>query len=179
MNIFVLDENPTQAAKWHNDTHSVKMILETAQMLCSVHHVHKTNITNQIYRLTHQNHPCNVWARTNTANYEWLCVLGNSLCNEYTERYGKIHKSQSMIELCSNNIPNSLSKSLSTTNFALAIREEIFDFCYVKNNPVQSYRNFYLLDKRGGKHETWKQNKPSWWIDSLDDAKKFIRSTNQ
>lgn len=35
MNIFVLDPNPRIAAKYHCDKHVVKMILETAQMLCT------------------------------------------------------------------------------------------------------------------------------------------------
>ena len=39
MNIFVLDENPQVAAEMHNDKHVVKMILETAQLLCGVHHM--------------------------------------------------------------------------------------------------------------------------------------------
>ena len=39
MNIFVLDENPQIAAQMHNDKHVVKMILETAQLLCGVHWV--------------------------------------------------------------------------------------------------------------------------------------------
>ena len=39
MNIFFLDENPTLSAQYHVDKHVVKMILETAQLLCSVHHV--------------------------------------------------------------------------------------------------------------------------------------------
>lgn len=179
MNIFILDNDPIQAAKWHNDTHVVKMLLETAQILSSVHKLYNTNISNQVYRLTHHNHPCNVWARTSTANYEWLSLLGKSLCTEYTERYSKIHKSQQLIELCSANVPNNLINHNSISGFALAIREEIFDLCYVKNNPVQSYRNFYMIDKRGGKHETWKQNKPFWWIDSLSEAKEFVISTHQ
>ena len=39
MNIFFLDENPTLSAKYHADKHVFKMILETAQLLCSDHHV--------------------------------------------------------------------------------------------------------------------------------------------
>ena len=39
MNIFVLDENPYLAAQYHNNKHVVKMILETAQLLSTAHHV--------------------------------------------------------------------------------------------------------------------------------------------
>lgn len=38
MNIFMLDSNPELAAQYHYDTHIVKMILESAQILCTVNH---------------------------------------------------------------------------------------------------------------------------------------------
>ena len=37
MNIFVLDEDPVKAAEYHCNKHVVKMILESAQMLSTVH----------------------------------------------------------------------------------------------------------------------------------------------
>ena len=37
MNIFYLDEDPLVAARYHCDKHVVKMITETAQMLCTAH----------------------------------------------------------------------------------------------------------------------------------------------
>lgn len=36
MNIFYLDSDITQCARFHCDKHVVKMILESAQILCSV-----------------------------------------------------------------------------------------------------------------------------------------------
>ena len=39
MNIFALSSEPKEAARWHNDKHVVKMITETAQMLCTAHRV--------------------------------------------------------------------------------------------------------------------------------------------
>jgi hypothetical protein len=69
MNIFFLDENPTLSAKYHVDKHVVKMILETAQLLCSVHHV-TDQVTDQVpYKLSHKNHPCAIWARESLSNY--------------------------------------------------------------------------------------------------------------
>ena len=37
MNIFYLDHDHTTCAKYHNDKHCVKMILEYAQLLCTAH----------------------------------------------------------------------------------------------------------------------------------------------
>ena len=39
MNIFFLDFDTKKCAKYHCDKHVVKMILETAQLLCGVHHM--------------------------------------------------------------------------------------------------------------------------------------------
>ncbi len=39
MNIFVLDWDIKKCVKYHVDKHVVKMILETAQLLCGVHHM--------------------------------------------------------------------------------------------------------------------------------------------
>jgi len=41
MNIFILDEDLEQCAKAHVDKHCVKMILESAQMLCTAHWINK------------------------------------------------------------------------------------------------------------------------------------------
>ena len=158
MNIFVLDENPQVAAKMHNDKHVVKMILESAQLLCGVHHMTDPLTTEQVpYKLSHKNHPCSIWARQCVENYIWLCDLGLALCEEYTYRYGKRHKSQDIIEWCLINKPN-LKENSDITPFALAMPDE----CKTKT-AVESYRLYYLTHKRD--MSTWKnRNKPEWFI---------------
>jgi hypothetical protein len=79
------------------------MILETAQLLCGVHWATGGDAP---YRLSHKNHPCAIWARESYSNYVWLTDLGFALCNEYQNRYGKIHKSKSILEWCLVNRPN-------------------------------------------------------------------------
>ena len=91
MNIFVLDYDTKVCAQMHCDKHCVKMILETAQLLCGVHHMTGGEAP---YGLSHKNHPCLIWARECIENYVWLCDLGIELCKEYTHRYGKIHSCQ-------------------------------------------------------------------------------------
>lgn len=146
MNIFFLSLNPILAARYHGNKHVVKMILETAQILYSVWH-----LTSSIkfgpdsidpYRLTHKNHPCNIWARECTANYIWLCDLGLALCKEYTYRYKKIHKTEQHIRWLSENIPN-IRKQCSITPPALAMPDEY----KVSGDPVQSYRNVMRGEK--------------------------------
>jgi hypothetical protein len=114
MNIFILDQNPIKAAEYHCDKHVVKMILESAQMLSTVHHIAfirsknldipdfkgqkkiteycKTNnpFANDIYSVSHLHHPCTVWSYESLENYIWHSALSLSLCMEYTKRYKKI-----------------------------------------------------------------------------------------
>ena len=41
MNIFILDKDIEKCAEAHVDRHVIKMILESAQMLCTVHWIDK------------------------------------------------------------------------------------------------------------------------------------------
>ena len=96
MNIFYLSEDPILCAKYHNDSHCVKMILEYAQLMCTAHReldvISKGSLMDvTLYKATHKNHPSAVWVRESRANYEFLHKLFSALCNEYTRRYGKIH----------------------------------------------------------------------------------------
>jgi hypothetical protein len=153
MNIFVLDENPTTCAQYHCDKHVVKMILETAQLLCGVH----WSVGSEApYKLSHKNHPCSIWVRECIENYVWLCDLGLELCKEYTHRYGKVHKSQQIIEWCMTNLPN-IKENGTMTSFALAMPDE-----YKVDSTVESYRNYY----RGAKTSfaVWKNRSvPEWY----------------
>lgn len=96
MNIFFLDRDPKEAAKFHCDRHVVKMILETAQILSAVHDRYGTH-KEGMYKPTHKNHPSTLWAGDSEANYYWLLLLGYALCGEYTRRYGKVHKTEAIL----------------------------------------------------------------------------------
>jgi hypothetical protein len=155
MNIFILDLDVKKSAQYHVDKHVVKMILETAQLLCGVHHM-TDQVTDQVpYKLSHKNHPCSIWTRDSMSNYLYLCEIGLALCDEYTYRYGKRHKSQDVIEWCIMNKPNISDKGF--TEPAKAMPEE-----YKVDDVVESYRNYY----RGAKKDfaTWKmRNVPEWF----------------
>jgi hypothetical protein len=89
MNIFVTDLDPVACAQALDDKRVIKMILESAQMLSTAINVLGGKGP---YKTTHANHPCSVWARTSNANYYWLLNHFQALCDEYSSRYGKIHK---------------------------------------------------------------------------------------
>jgi hypothetical protein len=93
MNIFITDKSPCKSAENLDDKRVVKMILESAQMLSTAHHELNSPVKEHVYRPTHVNHPCNVWVRATKGNYVWLYEHFVALCEEYTKRFGKIHKS--------------------------------------------------------------------------------------
>jgi hypothetical protein len=163
MNIFILDKDIKKCAQYHCDKHVVKMILETAQLLCGVHHM-TPQVAPQVapqvpYKLSHKNHPCAIWARESFSNYVYLCELGLELCKEYTHRYGKRHKSLDVILWCIVNRPNIPDKGL--TEPAKAMPDE-----YKVKSVVESYRNYYRGAKSG--FASWKMREtPEWFTFNL------------
>lgn len=93
MNIFYLHKDPVKAANVQYNKHVVKMILESAQMLCTAHHCYGSSEqkANVPYRQAHLNHPSTVWARKSISTYMWLYDHMIALGKEYTKRYGKEH----------------------------------------------------------------------------------------
>ena len=161
MNIFFLHMIPRICAIMHADKHVVKMILETQQILCSVHLLTDSKYVPP-YKLTHKNHPCNIWARSSTRNYKWLVKLGLELCKEYTYRYGKIHKCQTYIEEMKKNIPP--IPRIGFTPPAQAMPDE-----YKSKDVVESYRAYYYFEKM--QLHSWKKRDVPYWIE--DTRKQF------
>ena len=96
MNIFYLDKDPYKAAEFQYNKHVVKMILESAQMLCTAHHHYDPFGDTYIeipYKKAHYNHPSTIWCRENKNHYRWLYNHMIALGQEYTARYGKEHLS--------------------------------------------------------------------------------------
>ena len=162
MNIFVLNEDTQACARAHVDAHVVKMILESVQMLCTakrvsdgiLYHDKTSNgrsikrwllqddiLETTLYKATHINHPCNVWLRESSENYWWLWSLAHDLSEEYTHRFGKVHKSSLLLPLLHDNPP--CLKLKPRTPFSLAMPAKYKE----PGDPIQSYRNYYALDK--------------------------------
>jgi len=131
------------------------MILEQNQLLTTVHHMSGTDPESIPYKKTHYNHSCSIWARKSLTNYRWLLQATRELCKEYTYRYGKIHKSERVLEWCEENLPN--IPNLGLTPFAQAMPDE-----YKNPDPVKAYRAYYLGEKR---HLfVWKNRPIPYWI---------------
>lgn len=165
MNIFYLSNSSEECAKFHVDRHVVKMILEYCQLLSTAHRIldgvetqakSKTGrnvkrwvlngeLDNILYSATHISHPSAVWVRQSAANYDWLVHLLMDLCEEYTYRYGKVHKCQEIglvyaLRIYPKNIPN--DKAFTEPTPAMP------DDVKVPGDSIASYRNYYINNKK-------------------------------
>ena len=142
MNIFYLSEDPNQAAKMMYNKHVVKMILESAQLLCTAHIISDGEAADVPYKATHKNHPSAIWARESVSNYIWLYDHMIALGNEYTRRYGKKHLT---ILKCSGALckaPNNITK-VDLTPMPQCMPDQY----KVPGNSVEAYWNYYEAEK--------------------------------
>jgi hypothetical protein len=161
MNIFYLDEDPILAAQAQCDAHVVKMILESAQMLCTAAHVALQASGRESvvvpYRSTHINHPSAVWVRQDALHAEWLVDHARALGEELTFRFGSVHASIAVIDAI---WPVLLDLMPFGTFKAppLAMPDE-----FKGRDPVASYRAYYRAKRDGGmKWRYTKRPAPAW-----------------
>jgi hypothetical protein len=177
MNIFYLDHNQQLCAEWSVDSHCVKMILESAQLLSTAHRVidgseyiddggkrkvkrwrldDDRNVT--LYSATHVNHPSAVWCRETDTNYLWLWSLLNEYCKEYTYRYGKTHKVEADGLLYDLRYPPHKIKNAGLTEPPSAMDPKYI----ISKDPIINYRNYYKVGKI---HlHKWKNREAPKWI---------------
>ena len=160
MNIFVLDKNPSVAASMHCDKHVPKMILETAQMLSTAHHVYDTPQAPLVYKKAYLNHPCTIWIRESKANYGWAWTLYHELLVEFRKRRGKYHKSGELIHDRADT-PSEMP-NIGPTPFAQAMPDE-----YKQEDAVEAYRAYYMGDNAAFAMWDWPTAQtPYWWKNS-------------
>ena len=171
MNVFALHSNPKMAAVYHCDKHVVKMILESAQILSTVHQIspgeHSEKIASNLYRQTHQRHPCVLWALQSQGNYDWLVQLSFALNAEFRYRYGKTvdHASVRVLNAVKSTYPSFGEVNPALRPFALTMPAEARlrgDGNHSIQEAVDSYRNYYRLEKRAIAQWTGRP-KPHWW----------------
>ena len=159
MNIFYLDKCPYKAAELQYNKHVVKMILESAQMLCTAHHVdiHGKDVP---YKIAHKNHPSTIWCRQSKPHYEWLYNHMIALGREYNKRYGKIHLSITKCGDFLSKPPAYLKDALygDPVDMPQAMPDEYKNDC-----SIQAYWNYYIGEKHVVAHgsETIYKTRPN------------------
>ena len=175
MNLFLLAIDPTECALAHSDKHVVKMILEATQMLTTAWHCAMLPLvwTFVPYKATHVNHPCTIWTRQSLENYNWHLELMACLLWEYTRRYNKTHKSVELYQWLLHNTPLHFPQQ-GRTPFPICMKDEY----KVGDDPIQSYRKYYIKDKvRFAKWEP-RAETPDWFKQGVLNESRANTKTN-
>ena len=201
MNIFIVDRNPTVAAKMLCDQHVVKMVTEGAQMLSTCHRVLDGKMAmgssnsgkrqvprytlddsreDLLYHAVHFQHPCNIWIREDVIHYEWLVLHTLALSEEYTKRFRKTHACHALVKFFVEvpspiNMPRPLRGDV---NGKRLLGNHPFVQAmpdeYKDADPVKAYRNFYIGGK--SKFARWRFTTPPKWY--TDATAKSVRSVS-
>jgi len=175
VNIFFVDNCPIKAAQSLCDKHVNKMITESAQLLANCYLLDV--LTDECCPRTKNgnvrchsyfNHPCSVWVRTSLSNFSWLVRHAFALCQEKLFRTGKQHFCWQFIAWCMQHPPDLNDIGLTIPAFAFGTYMYLSD----ENNPVQSYRNYYMAskryDKNGNKMDVYSVRKRPDWFEELE-----------
>ena len=130
-------------------------------MLCTAYHEQGIDAP---YRPSHRNHPSSIWTRQSFDNFQWLIEHAYGISDEYTARYGKIHKSLEVLKWCEDHIHKLSFNSYDLTKFAIAISPD--SICrtlpeFNEDDPVLCYRLYYFFDK--AHLASWKNQDPPYW----------------
>jgi len=176
MNIFFLSMSPKQCARWHADIHIVKMIVETAQLLCNVHHrqqdhclppyVEKSAIPYKESAAGHAKLGSMIWVAESLGNYRWAVQLGLALCAEYNKGRGRAagkttqHRTQGVLEWLEVHEPNfAKTRRLPVKQKHLAMPDQF----KTAISSVEAYRDYYY-SKRQTMKMLWPSGRtPGWW----------------
>jgi hypothetical protein len=154
LNIFVTNACPKKCAEFLDSARLRKMVLETAQLLSSA--IQLCGYTgSDVYKITHKNHPSNVWCRTSQGNYKWLLAHFKALCEEYTLRAGKTHASSKLLPVLEAN--THLLPEGNQTPFSNNARNLTKGVDFTHESDVHIAYQLYL----GSRWETDKRE-PTW-----------------
>ena len=184
-NIFYLSHDPTLAARWHCDQHINKMPIELCQMLVTARILNGELTIEQVSMIaenlsashsrptlfeqltydeefkTHytprmRNHPCAVWVKECWYGMQYTELLLRELGEEYTRRYHRRHKSVTFYD----SLPQ---RPLAThRRRKLPVPLAVKDHARYPDNPVRTYREFYIKDK--ARFAKWAHTPPPpWW----------------
>lgn len=152
MNIFITSKCPIESAKLMDDKRLIKMCLESAQILSTVLYEYGYK---KAYRPCYQNHPATKWTQKSRGNYKWVLDHFKALCDEYTYRFGKIHKSSRLYGYFKHGLDSLPEGDL--TNFYNGASNKSLGISFKHLQDVPKAYKLYLMER-------WKTDKrePKW-----------------
>ena len=174
MNVFYTSEDPQQAAIWHCDKHCRKMILEYTQQLITARvmkgELTASNVTEdclredgnlKYYTYRMRNHPCCVWVRHDRKGFVYVSQLLYWLCKEFEYRWDKKHSTE---RYYFDALPKAdLDKLFPHRRKTKAVPTAVSGNTIIPNNPVETYRLFYMTKQDRWDLKWTRREKPPWF----------------
>jgi hypothetical protein len=165
MNIFMTSKSPRECAQALDDLRLNKMILETAQILCTaLPELYSVPTDAILYKPTHRNHPSVRWAVNSKSNFTWLVHHFYYLNSEREMRTRKTHLSYAKLWDLFCDVAagygyqnrDDIGPYVAISN--ITIREQF------KDDPYEMYREWLRTKWAHDKREpTWiKRGQPDW-----------------
>lgn len=187
MNIFAIYRCPEQAARHLVDSHTVKMVLESAQMLANCFSPDllagddcPRTKAGTVRKYAHYNHPCSKWVRESRDNMVWLCTHALALDKERLERSMLRVRKHLQLKAEGESYNKAIANCCPAAHHCISFINWVLTHLHMSHVPegpltefaqampdgfkcedsVQAYRNLYIYGKR---HlHIWTRNKPHW-----------------
>ena len=150
MNIFHLDTDAEISARYLCDKHIPKMLLETCQMLSTAVRNQINNLADDVYpvyKSAYPRHPMTIWVGDCWGNFSWTLRHGQEINKQYQYRFGKIHKSEQVldvIEALRFTLEKSFGNDLGFTDPPRCM-PDTYKWC---EHYTDSYKEYYYHDKQ-------------------------------
>ena len=181
MNVFAVSNDPVACARALDDRRLIKMVLETAQIICTATSERRLGVAVP-YKSTHKFHPCVIWAQTDSALL-WMCTYFEELCKEYTLRFEKTHKCAFLMSSPVTNIRARLSHAKQTPEtFANCASKRELGIDYKGLSDTHKAYQLYLVARWSREITSYLENSshysprwtnvqpPVWIIEALSRA---------
>jgi len=129
-----------KSAKSYDNYRIISGAVQTTQLICNVFHKNGFKTLFNPYGL---NHPNTLWASESYSNFCNILALCNGIFNEYTFRFGKIHKGQDIVTELTNDLEKVKFANKESTKYVSLVPDE-----YKSENPIIACRNYYLSKEK-------------------------------
>lgn len=165
MNIFAPSDDPALCAEALDDKRVIKMVLETAQILCTM--LARTQGLSCPYKPMQPNNKYEVWAGSDPAHAYWLLRHGFALDAEYTHRFNKRHAAGEVLDWTRQYIPRTKDQPETYVNGARHTKLGL-DFTH---RPVHAAYRAYLNARWPGdtRLPVWTNRQPPRWCTYVPD----------
>lgn len=166
MNIFTLSKHPRINARALDDKRLNKMILETAQIICTVINLDEGHQATP-YKNSHVSHPITKWAQS-IDNTRWLYLLGIAYGEEIIYRKGRKHSCHLVLEGLTFKWPylTMIEPELEEGDFFNGARHMKIGLDFTHLPTFEAYRHYLNAKWPNDKREpVWTRRNPPRWID--------------